>query len=266
MDQHEFQKPTARSPELLLRIFNGYPVLESLLSCSHRQYIVNLARTCRTLHLTFTTTVGRQPNAFPSCIRDQKPCFLCNIPLCQDCQWVSRRLETPRETMARQRFVYALLGRNEPRISPEIIGSARWVMAGHTTSHRIKDFYLCDLCSPPKPGDLIGKCLQPHWTIAVSIQGHLQRRIYMSTITLREVPSIDTACACDMFDSGCEASPHLVRVESLPIESEWVAVVRVDHELPPVFRSAITLPPRSAHADHGDSLVGIFIPFYMMDA
>ncbi|KAF8433073.1 hypothetical protein BGX38DRAFT_1223987 [Terfezia claveryi] len=275
MNQHESQKPTTRSAELLLRIFNAYPVLESLLSCSHRQDIVNLARTCHTLHLTFTTTVGRLPNAFPSCIWGRKPCFLCNIPLCQDCHRVSRRLETPRETMKRQRFKYALLGRNEPRISPELIGSERWVMAGQTISHRIKDFYLCGPCYSSEPEELIGKYLQPDWRISVSLPGYLERLSYMSTITWWEVPSIDTACACDMFDLECEASPylvrceaspHLVRVENLPIESEWAAVVHIDHELSREFRSALILPRNSAHADRGDRYIGTFIPFYMMDA
>ncbi|RPB21200.1 hypothetical protein L211DRAFT_851707 [Terfezia boudieri ATCC MYA-4762] len=253
------RKYTARSPELLLRMFNAYPILESVLSCSHRPDIVNLARTCHTLHLTFTTTVGKLPNlrkAFPSCTTDLKRCFLCNIPVCERCQHVTDRQETPGETLGRLRYEYALLGRNVPH--DDLLARTRGEVRWNTYSH-IKRFFLCEICRL-KPEAIVGKCVQRDWSISASTDGGQLRQLQVPMLPWLKVPNVDTACPCDKFGTECEALPHLVRVESLPIQSELVAMAYT-RVLPPRFSSSMPLSGFPAH----DFILQYYIPFYVMD-
>ncbi|KAF8432319.1 hypothetical protein BGX38DRAFT_1263268 [Terfezia claveryi] len=224
MDQHESPKYTAQSPELLLRIFNAYPILKSILSYSHRPDIINLARTCRTLHWTFTATVGRLLNAFPLCTSRLKRCFLCSKPVCKDCGLERREQEKPGETMFRLGYQYALLARRAPHqerytdgVGAILLGDVRGLI-----NQEIKCFWFCEECFH-KPYTPMGKPVQHGWILLPGSSHHLRRQFFVQTMWVGRVPNADNPCTCAMFDTVCEASPHLVRVESLPIQSEFAA-------------------------------------------
>ncbi|RPB19064.1 hypothetical protein L211DRAFT_853525 [Terfezia boudieri ATCC MYA-4762] len=228
MDQHKSatrpHKYTDRSPELLLRMFNAYPILESVLSCSHRPDIVNLARTCRTLHLTFTTAVVKLRKAFPSCdTTSLKPCFLCNIPVCERCGVDTRQQETPDETMVRTKNEYALLGRRTPDLM-ELLTRAAPLGVSRIT-HVIKRFCFCELCFQ-KPEATMGKPVQNDWALEPTSSEIQLRILRFPTLWLGNAPNADDPCKCAMFDTVCEVPLHYVKVESLPINCELGALAR----------------------------------------
>ncbi|KAF8449548.1 hypothetical protein BGX38DRAFT_551184 [Terfezia claveryi] len=229
MDQHESPKHTAQSPELLLRIFNAYPILESILSYSHRPDIINLARTCRTIHLTFTATVGKLRNAFPRCTSLLNRCFLCNIPLCKDCRLERREQEKPGETMVREGYEYAFLWRRAPnqKLHTDGLGAILHGDLRGIIDQEIKCVWFCEECFH-KPYTPMGKPVRHNWKLFSGSSHHLQRQVFVQTMWMGCVPNAASPCTCAMFDTVCEASLHLVKVENLPIQSEFAALTYED--------------------------------------
>ena len=77
--------PTARSPGLLVAILYRYPVLESLLSVSHRSDIIHLAQTSKALHKELAYQVSQGLTEFRSCGEVIGVCGVCNAVMCRDC-------------------------------------------------------------------------------------------------------------------------------------------------------------------------------------
>ncbi|KAF8433068.1 hypothetical protein BGX38DRAFT_1223960, partial [Terfezia claveryi] len=259
--QDESLQPTARSPQLLLQIFNAYPILESILSCSHRSGIINLARTCRALHLTFTVAISRLPRAFPNCSRGVEPCYLCKTPVCEDCRHLAQRQEIPSETLAMQHWDYAVVGRRNPGSTQEISKDVRWLIHGARVFRRTKGISICELCFHIPEAE-VGKPVQPEWVLLLSPALHLSQlwNAYVTTIWWDDIPNVDNACTCAMFAAGCDALPHIVRVESVPIRGERVALARKAN-VSAEFRSKMVLRPRTVHL----SDTGMFyMPYYVI--
>lgn len=102
---------------------------------------------------------------------------------------------------------------------------------------RIEHSYFCELCFPkhlPNMGKRVSED-RPEWVghDMINIERALNRNLFQATwrilsvmdLKWEDVPHADDTCTCGRFNTGCEASPHLVRAESLPVESELAAFV-----------------------------------------
>ncbi|KAF8433072.1 hypothetical protein BGX38DRAFT_1223976 [Terfezia claveryi] len=268
---HEAPMPTARSPGMLLHMLGIYPILESILSTGHRCEIVNLARTCRVLHFTLTTTVGRLQKPFPSCTKDLQPCILCNTLVCEHCREDTMEQELPGEMLSRMNLSFALLGGNTPTSRGEISTRLQEPRNVHTCTlvQHIRHNYFCEVCFY-KPRATMGKSISHnkpewYWESRVREETGLNnavsgiRFLRIPYLVWDDVPNGDSTCICAMFETGCQISPHIVRVENLPIESEWAGLVV---ETTTEFRSKMFGLSGTSHLNS----YGLFrIPFYVMD-
>lgn len=112
---------------------------------------------------------------------------------------------------------------------------------------RIEHKHFCELC-PSKHQPSTGKAIsqeRPEW-LERSIRNYKRtithkkdlveaRVVPVMDLKWEEVPHADNTCTCSGFNTGCEASPHLVRIKSLPVECELVAFVW----LPQSVRSSV---------------------------
>ena len=232
--------PTPRSPERLAYILSLYPILESILSFSHRSNIINLAYTCRTLYSTLTTTVGPLCKPFPRCTEDLKPCTLCPIPVCKDCRQDTFELQKQAEQMSDYGYAYGLVLWRTPGLTEEIsvlLQQASYKMGYVVIKQRIEHKHFCELCfSKHRPNmDKVVPGERPEW-LERSVRNYERainheidlveaRVLPVMDVKWEGVPHADNTCTCSRFNTGCGISPHLVRVENLPMESELVAFV-----------------------------------------
>ncbi|KAF8424334.1 hypothetical protein EV426DRAFT_94367 [Tirmania nivea] len=232
--------PTLRSSEKLARILSIYPILESLVEHSHRSHILNLSRTSHALHDVLSTTIGPLCKPFRSCIENLNRCALCQEIVCKDCGQETHELEKPTEVMTEYGFTYALLCGQTPALRNQISKtlqkvSYRWGYGIIRQTIEHKNF--CDTCFP-KYRPTMGKSAlerRPDWVNQniLSIESDLNR--WIDPVTARglvatdlkweNLPQAHGICNCDGFSAGCKASPHIVKVESLPVECELAAFV-----------------------------------------
>jgi len=232
--------PTARSPELLVCILSRYPILESILSFSHRSSISNLAQTCDTLQKILGPTISKLRNPFPRCNKDLKGCTMCHTPVCKDCSEDVTELETPCETMTFYGYEYALLGGCTQQSRQEISLKLQTIVHAcrypEEISQRINRYYFCEVCSH-KPRVELGKVVngdEPEWVLdhyrryqdPCCLSGRFPR-VRWPHVGVQGSPS---PCTCTR--SGCGASIHLVRVQCLPIHCDLAGFVHYYGDLP----------------------------------
>jgi len=105
----------------------------------------------------------------------------------------------------------------------------------------IEHNHLCELC--PKTLAKMGKVVsgRPEWVDHYMLIGEKvlnqvmdqtgARVLIVAELRWEDMPQRDRVCTCSGFSTGCEASPHLVRVESLPVQSELAAFVQLPLEV-----------------------------------
>ncbi|RPB21212.1 hypothetical protein L211DRAFT_889947, partial [Terfezia boudieri ATCC MYA-4762] len=249
--------PTKAStrPQQLADILSIYPILESFLSFSHRTNIVNLAQTCRTLHDILTTRVRALRNPLPRCTVNLKPCTLCNMQVCEDCRLETIELEKPSSVWSSRLYDYALVcghtAASRERISKflQLETSTTSQLETSTTSyvqvmHKIEHKLFCELCFckrlphirkpvSEKRAEILGPtalCKELEWNTSLDVPK--ERALAVRYIMLEDLPEYYSTCACDRYNSGCERSPHMVKVEDVPANSELVGMVVLPASLP----------------------------------
>ena len=282
--------PTTRSTELLMRILGIYPIQESILACSHRPGISNLAQTCSSIYSTLASAVHRLQKPYPICTKDLKACSLCRTLVCEDCRYETNEQEPPSDTMSLNGYEYALVCGRTPE-SRAVMSRFLHVLAPLRCSaatiaysplwQRIKHNLFCELCfSKPRPRT--GKAIREprnEWIPAHvvlderrrNIMSHIPpgvRCIHVSNAWSRTVPYIHNACACGAFEFGCDAPLHLVRAESVPIESELATLVyRYPMDDIPVELRCVPLPAQVQvpFGVWGLTPPSLLLPLYILD-
>lgn len=205
--------PTPRSPDRLAQILSRYPILESILSYSHRPSIISLAHTCRTLHFILTATIGRLRKPFPRCTEDLKLCDLCQTLACKDCTQETRELLQPVAF-----GVYC-----DQYNQPVNINSLICTRACLPDMRQIfEPIHFCEVCLPKHDILTIDRTwILPNMYPLQPVITHLR---------WEDVPQADRACQCNGLSTGCEELPHLAMVEYGCLrlaESEFVGYVKL---------------------------------------
>lgn len=73
------------SQERLECILGIYPVLESILSSSHRSNLIGLGQTRRSIRRILTSIFGPLPKSFPNCTEDMRRYSVRHTSICIDC-------------------------------------------------------------------------------------------------------------------------------------------------------------------------------------
>lgn len=241
--------PTSHSPELLVRILGIYPVLQSIVSSSHRSSICNLAATSHPIHSIISSAIGRLGNPFLSCTRELRRCILCNIPVCKDCGVEIRTQERAADTMRSLHYEQALIAGATQALrrglcnSLQAVSNSRWHTLGYTPIYqRINRDFFCEVCirrPRPRMGREVSEDRHP-WVshlaaveIAMEMTRDLAlrpappglRRLLVPHLWAADIPHITSTCNCGRFGIGCAASPHLVPIQCVPTESELAGFV-----------------------------------------
>ncbi|RPB21207.1 hypothetical protein L211DRAFT_851580 [Terfezia boudieri ATCC MYA-4762] len=66
-------------------------------------------------------------------------------------------------------------------------------------------------------------CKELEWNTSLDVPK--ERALAVRYIMLEDLPEYYSMCACDSYNSGCERSPHMVKVEDVPANSELVGMV-----------------------------------------
>ena len=220
--------PTARSPELLVLMLGIYPILESLLSASHRSGITHLAQTSKTVRKILTSDVPRLLTLFRSCKR-MRLCDMCNTVVCNDC--VATTWETEKRGLRWGDRDYALVGGHTEALRQEIVSklqSMRSYFESQESFHctPCNFLYCCEACysqARRKPREWMTPAMEELEFFGID---HMHDRFTVCfTLKAKHIPHIKRACACNGFEAGCKASPHLVPMDSLPIGSELAGML-----------------------------------------
>ncbi|KAF8415625.1 hypothetical protein BGX38DRAFT_1245479 [Terfezia claveryi] len=244
--------PTARSPGMLLHMLGIYPILESILSTGHR-----CESSTSPEHVVFFTSrlpplLAGYKNHSPVVPRTCSPVFSA-IHLCAS---------TAERTQWNKSYPV--------RWGRYLQGCRNHVMCTHVhLCQHIRHNYFCEVCFY-KPRATMGKSISHnkpewYWESRVREETGLNnavsgiRFLRIPYLVWDDVPNGDSTCICAMFETGCQISPHIVRVENLPIESEWAGLVV---ETTTEFRSKMFGLSGTSHLNS----YGLFrIPFYVMD-
>ncbi|KAF8449600.1 hypothetical protein BGX38DRAFT_554104 [Terfezia claveryi] len=220
--------PTPRSVELLIRVLSAFPTLQLILSFNHRSDIIHLARTCRTLASMLTESISPLRRPFPRCTVDLASCQDCQAIVCTDCQKVVQELEQPSSMFHGFQMPQALVitpETNEVRL--EVLSSLRtamrhrgWPMAFVPVMQCVERKFLCASCFK-----------QQH-----RAPNRLPQIFHSAILEWSDLPNTHTTCACtDGNRAQCEGDKHLVAIEDVLVESQFMALVT----LPPQLRSRI---------------------------
>ncbi|RPB21222.1 hypothetical protein L211DRAFT_840835 [Terfezia boudieri ATCC MYA-4762] len=243
---------TLNSPEKLVgiaSIIGIYPILECILANSHRQSIINLANTCRTVRTILTTMVGPLCKPFPRCTRNRTVCIHCQIPVCADCQEQTSRLQRPAEVASSSDVIYCLVYEGSPA-SRDLVSRFLLEESQHGYYTIITQFLIyqtvCALCfakhqphlrteMSPQRRELIGYFgarLEYMWNR--ESPGGNRRRLAVIPLAWKNLDPIRNGpCYCTGLNIECNNNPHFMRIEYVPLESELVAWVRFqDSEMP----------------------------------
>ncbi|KAF8453254.1 hypothetical protein BGX38DRAFT_1178878 [Terfezia claveryi] len=198
--------------ELLEYILGIYPILESILSYSHRPSIMNLARTCHSLRSILTATVGPLSKPFSICTERLNSCALCHITLCIACGEDTIELPSPAVLLSDDECIYTVLGACSPELHEALRMATERAMQD-------RDIFFLEVISL----EVIKQASEdtPQWAGRTipnpETPGKHEidptRRLVVMEIKWEDVPHADNACTCLEFNPACEASVHLVRVK-----------------------------------------------------
>ncbi|RPB19067.1 hypothetical protein L211DRAFT_853529 [Terfezia boudieri ATCC MYA-4762] len=273
--------PTARSPQLLMRILGIYPILRTIISFGHQSNISHLAKTCPAINslLNHTISSGRLHKPYSLCTKDTNHCYVCHTIVCEDCRVDLREQERPSEIMARYGYKYAVVSGRSPTLRQELLAKLQAVLPvrAHTTKkQKIIQNYLCQVCSNhpwPRERKPVSET-KPEWVPEslvteeknlklASTQGF--RRIIIPILEWDDIPDMDTMCTCGGFDTRCQAEPHLVRVERLPTKSEWAGLVLQPKGITWQFGSNRDVMLEAISPYLTRLVDNVHIPFYVVD-
>ena len=256
-------RPTANSPELLVRTLSIYPIFESLLTHSHRPDIVHLARTSKALRGVLKSQIPRLLTLFHSCHKGIRSCELCNTPVCQDCV-----VKTSRPVNRGLRWgsvEYVLVGGRRVALRQEIVSQLQSMGSYLDCEPRVayqdrKPLYACHACYSQRPArgslrdwltqKMVDRAYQRNNITARYSSG---RFVNCPHLKAKHIPHIKRTCSCNAIEAGCKVSPHIVPVDSLPMGSELVGMVAYDQ---------LSRQVRVELAGHYDK--GTEIPFYIL--
>ena len=249
--------PTARSPELLVRILRIYPILESLLSVSHRSGITHLAQTSKTLRNILTSDVPRLLKPFRSC-KHMTFCGMCNTVVCVAC--VVPRCEPGNYGFGWGKREYVLVGGHTEALRQEIVSKLRSM--GSPLDRHCYQFCKrsdsCEACDSQrrKPREWLTPAMAEiefQNNRDIGRFGNFQL-IMCPDLNLEHIPHIERTCACNGFQAGCKAPLHIVPTDSLPMGSELVGMLQYG-DLSQQLRFEL---------DGGPSTGWPVVPFYLL--
>jgi len=242
--------------EHLVYLMSSYPILKSILDNSHRQSIINLASTCRQLHIILSTTIDPITKPFPACKADLQ-CTLCRMPLCEDCGLKTMELQKPAQMLlfnqcrSQYGLVYGRSYASRKEMSMFLRNDSHnrvYVFATHVIDYN----QFCCVCYPkhqPKirkvisrtRSELLGPTVMGiEWEGNSAWHAKVMRRQAAMCLGWGDLPQgyKTRPCTCQGFNTGCDISPHYVRVEDLPVDGELVAFVSGARGMPFPTREA----------------------------
>ncbi|RPB19733.1 hypothetical protein L211DRAFT_852923 [Terfezia boudieri ATCC MYA-4762] len=225
---------TPRSLELLHHILSIYPILETILSSSHRGSVIQLARSSKSLQSLLSSSIKPLQRPFPLCASPLKPCYHCHVPLCRGCKHEVKLPEGPSAVisrlnisavmsrlnisafMSRLNIGSAIVSKHKPG-SPErqkILTCIRWLIPLRPVVRLTRGVEIKDLCD---------SCLAVH---NKDYRNKLVKEVEMALPILEwtELPHAHATCKCRNLD--CEADQHLVQIDCVPRDSVLVAFVK----------------------------------------
>ena len=260
---------STRSPELLARSLGTYPILETILSVSHRSDITHLAQTSKTLHKILTTEVGPLTKPFRRCTEGLQRCCLCSARVCEDCIVETIEIPPPRDVLHPSLFEYALVYGHNSIFGQEILGKLRELpmlrpsgISNYTVEVRqIVKKRFCQACGYNRPTMISERKPEwvPEWVVAherLLNQGPYTGWWFTLVPGLESdhIPHIQHPCLCTGFDKECDLSPHLVKLNSLPKESYLAGKAAVHNLQEPLRYNLESLL-------HGQDT----LPYYVLD-
>ena len=230
--------------ERVVYLLSTYPILRSILANSHRQSIVNLATTCSGLYEILSVRVGALKKAFPGCLADLKRCTMCQVPVCADCRLATVELEKPASMLNvnHNGCPYTLVYGHTPASQTEMSDfltrpHQQWVYG--LARHQIEHNQFCHVCfrkHQPNIRHVISQArseLLGATIVRIELEANSPqhaatiRRLVVMFLNWGDLPQGRNTAPyhCDEFNTGCDISPHYVRVKDLPVDAELVAFV-----------------------------------------
>jgi len=228
-------KPTPNSVPLLVWMLTIYPILQPILSYSHRADIIHLAWASRTLHSTIKAYVALIAKPFRSCTKGFKPCDICQAITCYQCRGRPLVREGPPSVMARLNirkviFIsmhtrgpsFKFLNRVHRREMKGFLAGASHKGVQHTSVLHLGKYKQnwCESCLRANRHSIM-------WWARLW-------QAYVPTREWKDIPETHTTCTCTHKNrKQCVGDKHLVDIQDIPMGSQIAALV----ELPPSLRS-----------------------------
>ena len=94
--------------------------------------------------------------------------------------------------------------------------------------------YLCEACY----SQWLAKRKPREWRTPTMVEQEFYRDAHKPLFSItspilkpKHIPHIKRTCACNGFEAGCRVSPHIVPVDSLPIDSDLVGILEYRRQL-----------------------------------
>ena len=190
-------------------------------------------------------------------------CGMCNTVVCVAC--VVLRDEPANMGFGWGERGYALVGGHREALRQEIVSKLR-SMGSYLDRHSrvcyqyCKRSYSCEACY-----QWLARRKRREWLTPAMAELEFRHNrqkgrlanfqwIMCPDMKLEHIPHIGRTCACNGFQAGCKASPHIVPTDSLPMGSEPVGMLRygdLAHQL-------------GHELDGGHSDEWPWVPFYLL--
>ena len=225
-------------------ILGVYPVLESLMSSSHRDSVACLGRTSHTIRKTLTTIVNPLTKPFPMCMVNKKRCTRCTISVCAECQVETAEIKGEYLLISHNSHLYTILSGDNTALEVAMYEATdRTEQRGFETSNvnKVKIIrckrgrhYFCQSCF--SPGGQVVSSIVPEWVGRTVIETSAMeprfsyrmdpvRGLAVTDVVWEDVPNPSRECKCPVV---CLASVHLVRVFA---PSKWAVYARLPDSL-----------------------------------
>jgi len=220
-------------------------VLESILSQSHRNNIINLANTCREARSLLVDAVSKLRNPFPRCAGRLMTCTMCGRRVCEECGPETTEFEQQPSVMRAKGISQALICEGAPAAIAQMSITLKSRHSYHAYEYipqKITHRRFCEVCfgiyeprisavRSARRHELMGQwAMHLEREVARMIASPDWHILPAMLLSMQDVPHVGNACTCRRFSTGCPITPHLVDVANIPAECELVGLVSMPEE------------------------------------
>lgn len=228
-------EPLSSTQEALEFILGIYPILESILSSSHRVSIHHLGRTCHSIRITLSTWVDPLVKPFPNCMEGKQRCRRCQTSACIDCKMEVVEIYKPAVLFSHDGRIYTMLAEHSLALDTAVHSAIqraeeRGILNNSYvfTGCKKERIYFCQSCFP-RVGQVVPS-KEPEW-VGRSIM-HTEkpsrhtidpvRGLAVTDLVWGDVPHPDSECTCSELFGACVASVHCVPVVIEKVQDEAI--------------------------------------------